>query len=185
MERPPFGGLSAVIRGTKTSPTKEDMADFAPTSPELPADSGIVKTQKQFSDALTTDLTDAEIKHGLRLIIPIKRKHEEKFFSKFGDDSFTLEEAEAAISEFQDEISYTLAVEAHILATVDAAPIFEGLPLVIEWMGVIPGHNLSKYGFDHEKKEFEVKRATERGEDFLGQRGESEASKAKRRHRNQ
>lgn len=159
------------------------MTDFAPTSPTLNTDSGIVRTQKQFSDALTTDLTDAEIKEGLALILPIKRKHEEKFLAKFGDPHFSIDEAAEAISEFQDEISYTLATEANILATVDATPVFEGQPLIIEWIGVIPGHSLSKYGMDHERKSWEVKKATDRGEAFLGQKGESNAAKAKKRDR--
>lgn len=52
------------------------MSEFAPTSPNLPADSGIVKTEKQFSDSLTQDLTDEEIKQALALLLPIKKKWE-------------------------------------------------------------------------------------------------------------
>lgn len=159
------------------------MSDFAPTSPTLPTDSGVVKTQKQFSDALTTDLTDAEIKQGMAILVKIKNKHQEKFLAKFSSPTFTLDEAEAAISDFQDELSYTLATEANILASVDVTPIFEGQPLAIEWIGVIPGHSLSQYGMDHERKSWEVKKATDRGEAFLGQKGESDAAKAKKRDR--
>lgn len=141
------------------------------TSPTLPTDDGIVHTQKQFSDNLTQDLTDEEIQQCMRLILPIKAKWQNKFRYKFNDpDTFNMDDVFRFLSEFEDEVKTTLAEKVNVLATVDTTPLLEGKAPVIEYIGVLPGHNLSKYGMDHEKKIFEVKKATERNEDFLGQR---------------
>lgn len=140
------------------------------TSPDLPVDSGIVKTQKQFSDSLTQDLTDEEIQKCLRIIIPIKSKWERRFVSRFShNDHPTEKEIHRFLDEFEDEIKTTLAEQVNVLATVDTTPLLMGEPPEIEFVGALPGHSLHKYGFDHEKKTWEVTKATQLGEDFLGQ----------------
>lgn len=141
------------------------------TSPDLPVNTGIVRTQKQFSDNLTQDLTDEEIQKCLRIILPIKNKWEGRFVARFThNDSPTENEIHKFLNEFEDEIKTTLAERVNVLATVDTTPLLMGEPPTIEFVGVLPGHSLNQYGFDHEKKIWEVTKATQLGEDFLGQK---------------
>ena len=147
------------------------MTDFAPDSPDLPVNQGIVHTQKQFSDALTLDLTDDEIKKAMEIVLPIKKKWEEKFRAKFGDFmNFTVEQAVELIDKMEEEIKYELATRLDLYATMDCTPIFEGEPPIIEFAGALPSHSSAQYGLDHEKKTWEVQHAKDRKEDFYGQR---------------
>jgi hypothetical protein len=140
-------------------------------SPVLPVDDGIVNSAKQFSDALTQDLTDDEIKRAFELTVRISNKWHRKFVSRFGPHSiFTPEEALEALDEFEEELKYELATKLHVYATVDATPVFEGEPPIVEFSGALPSHDIAKYGFDHSRKEWEVKHATERGEAYYGQK---------------
>ncbi len=150
------------------------------TSPQLPVDDGIVTSAKQFSDALTQELTDDEIKRAFELTVRISQKWHEKFVSKFGPHSiFTPEEALEALDEFEEELKYELATKLHVYATVDATPVFEGEPPIVEFAGALPSHSIAKQGFDHEKQQYMVKRATSNREDYLGQK--SDDGKTKRR----
>ena len=140
------------------------------TSPTLATSEGLMNSARDFSGTLTLDLTDDQIQAGWRVIQRIRKKHMDKFRRKFNDSStFTLDEAMNAVEEFEDELKTTLAEQVGLLASVNTVPLLEGLPLEIEYLGVIEGHDLGKYGMDHEKKEYEVKKATERGEAFLGE----------------
>jgi hypothetical protein len=160
---------------------RKAMSDYAPTTPDLPTDSGVVKTSKQFSDALTLDLTDAQAAQSVQIIKKIKDKYQAKFIAKFNSPGFTIEDAEKAVDEMADEMVYTLASEADMLATVDGTPVLEGEPPMIEIVGALSGHSVSQYGMDHERKAWEVKKATDRGEAFLGEKGTTDAAKAKNR----
>lgn len=132
---------------------------------------GLMNTTKAFSGNLTLDLTDEEIKAAWVIIQRVKKRHQEIFRRKFNDPStFTLDDLHKYIEEFEDEIKTRLAENVGILASVNTVPLLEGEPIEIEWLGVIGGHDLEKYGLDHEKKEYEVKKATARGEAFLGER---------------
>lgn len=145
--------------------------EHIPTSPDLPTDEGIVKSTKEFSGALTLDLNDDEIAIATRELLRIKRRWEEIFQRKFNDPtSFKLDDALNLIAQFEDEVKTTLAEKLDVLCTVNTVPILEGQPLEVEWIGKLPGSSLAQYGMDHEKKEWEVKRANARGEDYLGQR---------------
>lgn len=73
------------------------------------------------------------------------------------------------LDAMRDELLTRLA-EIGILATVDASPCFYGEPPIVEVVGKIAGDAFHTEGLDHEKKQFEVRRATERGEEFLGQK---------------
>lgn len=140
------------------------------TSPNLSVKDGAMNDAKTFSGNLTLDLTDDQIQASWRIIQRIRHKHQEKFRTKFNDpSSFTMDAVIKALDEFEDEIKTTLAEQVGVLCTVDTVPILEGHPPVIEWLGVLPGSDLEKYGQDHEKKEWEVKRATAKGEAFLGE----------------
>lgn len=141
------------------------------TSPDMEVDSGVVKTQKQFSDNLTQDLTDEEIQKCLRIIVPIKTKWEGRFVARFThNDNPSEKEIHKFLDEFEDEIKTSLAEQVNVLATVDTTPLLLGEPPEIEFIGVLPGHSMNKYGFDHEKKTWEVTKAAQLGEDFLGQK---------------
>lgn len=148
------------------------------TSPKLPVDDGIVSSAKEFSDVLTQELTDDEIKSAFELTVKISHKWHEKFVSRFGPHSlFTPEEALEALDEFEEELKYELATRLHVFATVDATPVFEGQPPIVEFAGALPSHAIAKQGFDHEKKTWEVQHATERGEDYYGQKGKHKKKK--------
>jgi hypothetical protein len=141
------------------------------TSPKLPVDDGIVHSAKEFSDVLTQELTDDEIKSAFEMTVRISNKWHQKFVSKFGPHSiFTPEEALEALDKFEEELKYELATRLHVFATVDATPVFEGEPPIVEFAGALPSHNVAKYGLDHSKKSWEVKHATEKGEDYYGQK---------------
>jgi hypothetical protein len=150
------------------------------TSPTLDTDPGIIRSAKQFSDNLTLDLTDTEIKQALKIIITISKKWQARFRYKFNNvaayshlsESQVMEEAAKLIDQFETELHHTLAEKLQLIATVDMAPVFEGQPPVVELIGALDTHSSAKYGLDHERKEYEVKKANERGEAFLGEKYE-------------
>jgi hypothetical protein len=147
-------------------------------SPQLPVDDGIVTSAKEFSDVLTQELTDDEIKTAFEMTVRISNKWHRKFVSRFGPHSiFTPEEALEALDEFEEELKYELATRLHVFATVDATPVFEGEPPIVEFAGALPSHNVAKHGFDHDRKTWEVQHATERGEDYYGQKGKHKRKK--------
>jgi hypothetical protein len=134
------------------------VSDVPVTSPELPANEGIVKTVKDFSGGLTMDLTDEEIQKAFEIIMVTQNRYAMK--------TFTRENLEA----LNDEITYRLAEEIGIIATVDFVPALRGEPPIVDLsLGKVSGDPIHKYGFDHEKKQWEVRKATERGEEFLGE----------------
>lgn len=153
------------------------MSDYA-NSPDLPVDDGIVTTQRDFSNALTMDLTDDEIKKAMEITLRIKEKWERKFKAKAGQVGFGPEEALELIDQMEEELKYELATKLDIYATMDATPIFEGKPPIIEFAGALPSHSVAKQGFDHERKAWEVKKTKETKEDYLGQKG-NKANKKK------
>lgn len=149
------------------------MTEYTPdnpiTSPTLPTNEGIVHTPKQFSDSLTLDLTDDEIARAMQITLPIKAKYERIFRYRISPHGgFTVEQAMKLLDQFEDELKTKLAEELDLLVSVDVAPVFEGQPPVIEFLGALPSHYSAKHGADHERKAWEVRRAKERGEDFLG-----------------
>lgn len=137
-------------------------------SPEMKVDEGKVWTPKQFSDGLTMELTDDEIKQSYAIIVDVSRKWRRTFASKLRHGNFTVEQAMKLVDQMEDELVTRLAEDLDIIATVDAAPVFEGQPPVIELVGALPSHSSAKFGLDHEKKSWEVKRAKDLGQDFLG-----------------
>jgi hypothetical protein len=148
------------------------------TSPQLPTDDGIVTSAKQFSDALTQELTDDEIKSAFEMTVRISNKWHQKFVSKFGPHSiFTPEEALEELDAFEEELKYELATKLDVYATVDATPIFEGEPPIVEFAGALPSHDIAKYGMDHDRKTWEVQHATERDEAYYGQKGKHKRKK--------
>lgn len=144
------------------------------TSPDLATQDTLVQSAAHFSGTQTLDLTDAEIQQCWRIIQPLRRKWGARFISKFNGIessklSQALEDAMAMVDQFEDELKTQLMEKVEVLATVNCLPILEGQPLEIEFLGKMPGSDLHKYGMDHERKGWEVQRAKERGEAFLGE----------------
>lgn len=149
-----------------------------PTSPNLPTDD-LISTKKEYSDILTQDMTDDEISKSFKIIIPIIEKWQERFRRR-ANVYASVEAAMEDINRFEDEIKYELATKLHIYCTVDVLPVLEGKPPVIVIQGPLEDHLIHKYGLDHSKKEFEVTRATQRGEAYLGEK-DPHAGKTKKR----
>lgn len=140
------------------------------TSPELPTQDTLVKSAAHFSGTQTLDLTDEDIQASWRIVQRIRHKYHEIFRRKFNDPStIDMDTVWKWVDQFEDEVKTTLAEHVDVLATVDCTPILEGRPLEIHWIGKMPGSSLAKYGMDHEKKAWEVKRATKLGESYLGE----------------
>jgi hypothetical protein len=146
-------------------------APLSTTSPDLPVNEGIVSSMTAFSNGLTLDLTDEEISQAYQIIVRIKDKYSRIFRAKFGHNTqLTVEDAMRMIDQMEDELVTTLAERMDLIATVDASPVFEGEGPIIDLVGALSSHSSATYGMDHEKKEWEVKRAIQTKEDFLGQR---------------
>jgi hypothetical protein len=137
-------------------------------SPALGVDEGKVFTPKQFSDGLTLDLTDDEIKRCFEIIVRVSRRWRAKFITKVQHPDFNVEKAMKMIDDFEDELVTTLAESMDLIATVDASPVFSGEPPIVDVVGALDSHYSAKFGMDHERKEYEVKRAKSQNEDFLG-----------------
>lgn len=112
---------------------------------------------KGFAHA-AADLTDSEISEVFKIIALVQEKYANK--------ANTPENLE----KLRDE-TLTRLMDVGVLATLDPAPCFYGEPPVIEVIGKIKeDKTFHTEGFDHEKKQYEVRKATERGEDWLGQK---------------
>lgn len=153
---------------------KEIMSEFDALPNQAPQMSNDqpVRSLKEFSDSLTLDLTDREIKQAFEIIYHSIQKWQQIFRSKLDPHSAVsvngLEEAMNLVDRWENEIREQLA-EINIVASVDVLPVLEGTghpTIVIE--GATQDHYSAKYGFDHEQKEHEVKAAKERREVFLG-----------------
>lgn len=145
-----------------------DMTNPFVTSPNLPTGKDTVSTAKEFSGAMTLDLSDAEIKKALEITVATVRKHQTKWRQKYPFQS--LEQVADLLEELEKELGHLLMEELDVLVKIDGTPVFQGRPPVIDWMGKLDTSSLGRYGQDHERKEWEVKKADERGEDYLGQK---------------
>lgn len=135
-----------------------EVPDVPITSPNLDTkDSRVAKNSRDFSGMLTMDLTDDEIAQAYRIIVTTRNRYSDRVASR--------ENLEA----LGDEIVYRLADEAGILSKFDPVPLAEGGFPEVELIGKVGTDSIHKYGFDHEKKEWEVKKATQQGENFLGE----------------
>jgi hypothetical protein len=161
------------------------MLELPVDSPELPVDQGIVHTPKEFVHNLVLDLTESEAQQALMLTLPIRSKYSAMFRRKLSPHSaFTFEEAMTLLNQFEDEIKTTLAEKMDLLVSVDMDPVFDGRPPTITFEGCLSGHDTAKYGMDHEKQEYDIKKAESRGEAFLGEKYDIDTGPAKRRSRN-
>lgn len=135
--------------------------------PNSPTDN-VVTNLTDFSNAMTLDLTDAEIKQFIELTLKIRSKYIERWSLL---DFNNIDHASAELEKFRDELATTLAERMGLLVTVDGAPVLFGESPIIEVIGKIEGTEFAQYGLDHERKSDEVRKATDRSEDWLGQKG--------------
>lgn len=145
-----------------------DMNSPYPTSPNLPTGKDVVNTAKGFAGATTLDLTDEETKVFLETTVAITRNHQAKWRMLYPFKS--IEQCMKLCDKLEQELAYTMMERLNVLVRVDATPVFEGNGPIIEYIGKMEGTSLARYGQDHEKKTWEVQKAQERGEDFLGQK---------------
>lgn len=131
---------------------------------------GLVTNAKDFSGALTMDLTDDEIAQSFKIIVELQQK--------YAAHPNTHENLES----LRDEALSRLA-DVGVLATLDPAPCLYGDPPILEFIGKVSTDAYHKHGLDYEKKMYEVRKATERGEVFLGEKGTADAGPAKRRNK--
>lgn len=104
------------------------------------------------------DLTDEEAKQVVTIILgDVQSKYQYKTNSK--------ENLEA----LRDE-ALTRMAEIGILAELDVAPCFHGEPPILEIIGKVSTDSFHQHGFDHEKKSWEVNKAKDRSEEYLGQK---------------
>lgn len=122
-----------------------------------------IKSEKDFVH-VASDLTDIEAQNAFKTIVQITNRYSKR--------ANTVENLEM----LRDEVLTRLA-EQNILASFDPTPCFYGEPPTVTLEGKIAGDYIHKYGFDHEVKEYEVKKAHARNEDYLG---EKEAPNRKR-----
>jgi hypothetical protein len=105
--------------------------------------------------AVATELTDEDVMRIGQIVGQIQRRY------------ISRANTPKNLEEMRDEYLTRLAEEVNVLATVDPSPCFYGEPPVLEIIGKI---SVSPDGFDHEKKQYEVLKANELGEDYRGQK---------------
>lgn len=114
----------------------------------------IIRSKKQmvyFAD----ELTDTESVAAFELVARISGKYAMKVASVEN------------LNALRDECLTTLAERMNILAEIDISPIYNGEGPIVEFKGKFTGDDIHKYGFDHERKKWEIDKAHDRGEDYL------------------
>jgi hypothetical protein len=157
------------VRGSplRRSTVKEDMPkeDFESSAVTSPYDAGLdqkeyVGSLKEFSDTLTLDLTDADIKRAFEICMRSLRKWRPIFNAKFDPHSATSvntrDEAWSLIMQWDSEIHEQLG-EMDLDGEVDIEPLRYGQPPTIVINGALESHDTAKWGLDHERKSYEVR----------------------------
>lgn len=130
--------------------------------PRIPDDR--IKSRKQFVH-WNDELTDSEAIKAVELIGRIQMKYQYKRNSKEN------------LNALRDEALTRLAEELNILAELDVTPCFYGEPPELVITGKVSVDDIHTHGFDHEKKKWEIDKAHDRGEDFLGEKESPESRK--------
>lgn len=115
-----------------------------------------ISTGKEFAQ-VASDLTDEEIQKTIQIVNGIRMKYAGKPSSAKN------------LEAMRDEV-LTRLTDINILATLDPSPVFYGEPPILEIIGKVSGDVSHKEGFDHERKQDEVVKAKELGEDYRGQK---------------
>lgn len=103
------------------------------------------------------ELTDEEAVAAVKIVAEIQAKYAHRPNTKEN------------LEELRDE-ALTRLMALNIVAELDPSPCFHGEPPILEIRGKVAGDPIHTQGFDHEKKQWEVRRAAERNEDYLGQK---------------
>lgn len=127
--------------------------------------SDLIRSGKELA-GVATDLQESEIQQVAVVVYDIQRRYAHR------------PNTAANLEALRDEVLTKLA-DIGILATVDPTPCFYGEPPVVEIVGKIGDPGFKKE-FDHEKKGWEVRKATARGEDYLGQKEAPNKRRAKK-----
>lgn len=138
----------------------EEIPALPPTSPTQEVNDGILRNPKDFSGALTMELTDDEIAKAYRIVYRLQQKYAH------------APNTAAVLDRLRDE-ALTRLSEIGVVASFDPSPCLYGEPPILDFIGKVSTDSIHTHGMDHERKEWEVKRALKRGEDFLGQKGRS------------
>lgn len=152
-----------------------DQNSFTPqiTSPTMPVGDAPIQNLKQFSDTLTLDLTDDEIQRAMKTVLPIISKWQNVFRSKIDPSNVLsyrqVEEIMKDVDKFEDEVKTTFMEKMDLLVSVDVMPVLEGTgyPTIV-FEGAMDTHSSAKYGLDHERKSYEVRKAKDLNQTFLG-----------------
>lgn len=126
-----------------------------------------IKSEKQMA-YWASDLLDSEVKEVFQIVYAVQAR-----YAKLAATSDNL-------NAMRDEI-LTRLMDINIVAEIDIAPFYSGEPPTVEIIGKVKGDNQHKYGFDHEQKEYEVKKATARGETYLGEKERVNTRKVKKK----
>lgn len=133
------------------------MTNIPPPAHQMPVKDDRVSSTEGLAK-MAGELTDEEVMKVGKLVAEL--------VTKYGTRPNTAENLEA----LRDEALTRLAAELNVLATLDPAPCFYGEPPTLEIIGKMPGDVIHKEGFDHEKKQWEVREANKRNEAFRGQK---------------
>lgn len=106
---------------------------------------------------LATDLTDEEIQKAFIVINRVRSKY------------MGLANTPDNLENLSDEMETCLA-DIGILAKLDKTPCAIGEAPIVEIIGKVHGGSFSEIEFDHEHKEFEVKKAHSQGEYRYGEK---------------
>lgn len=121
----------------------------------LPVSDGVIRTEKEMAGI--PDLTDEEIQNMWKIVVEVNNKFMYKTTS------------EENLRALEDEVK-TRLMNVGILVGFDPTPILQGKPPILDIVGKVSTDPIHKYGFDHEKKGYEVNRANAQKEGWLGQK---------------
>lgn len=116
----------------------------------------VITSGKQLA-GWAADLTDEEIQKTVSIVNAARAKYA------------GLPNTAENLEKLRDEMLTRLA-DINILAEFDPTPSLYGEPPQVEIIGKVSTDPIHKYGFDHEKKAAEVRKAKELGEDYRGQK---------------
>ena len=102
------------------------------------------------------ELTDTEISQMFKVVEQVRLRYAGKHNTPRN------------LEALRDEV-LTKLMEIGIIATLDPTPCLYGEPPTLEIVGKI-SREYEQHGLDHEKKGWEVRKAVERKEDWLGQK---------------
>lgn len=124
---------------------------FELSTPDTPITSG-----KQLAE-VAYELTDEEVQKTFTTVMEISEKYKYRRATP------------EVLTELEDEVKTRLHAIG-ILATVNAMPVLDGQPPFVDIIGKVSDDGLHQHGFDHERKGWEINKANERKEDYLGQK---------------